>query len=271
MPRLVERSGLLLDRRRLQENGSRVTTQRPLGQHESGRDVQPYVWPLSGWTAANTATYVELELIGHMLRSLLDQSNIWAQANSTTRRVPKRSALIFCAILYLFAPEDLSSQDCRFIHPPPAPEASDFLDQPPTDTQTHFAGPVIQMINVRCWSAEPAQPSRCVGGVHGDQKVTVFVPTSDSVDPTRIDQSFRQKVMHSFSRGGRANDLKASDLPPGIFVSFKGHPIYKVRKIQYTMRGRKAGVNVTVEFVHEPSGGECYFYVAVWTAVKQGQ
>jgi hypothetical protein len=104
--------------------------------------------------------------------------------------------------------------------------------------------------------------------------VTAFVATSG--DPAQIDTKFRQQTLATFSGGGWNSVMKPEDLPPGIFVSFKGHPAFRIIHVQFPIQGRepplsnriKTGVRVVAEFEHEPSNGECYFYLAVWTAVK---
>jgi hypothetical protein len=179
-------------------------------------------------------------------------------------------------LLFLGAAGSLHSQDARYVNPPPPPQASDF-PQPPNDAQFHWRGPVIRAVNVKCWYAEPSAPDKFLGGEHGTQQVTAFIATSDLTQPpAKIDTSFHQTTLVSFSGGGKTSDLKAKDLPPGIFVSFKGHPILKVTGVQFPTQGHdlfptgptKTGVKITAEFMHNPGMGECYFYVAVWTAVK---
>lgn len=163
----------------------------------------------------------------------------------------------------------------QYVHPPGPPSESDF-PQPPSDEHVHWRGPVIRQISVQCWSAEPSNPSQFTGGVHGVQKVTNFVRTGDPADTAHVDTTFRQKTTTSFSGGGAKSNLKADDIPAGIFISFKGHPIFKIMQIEYPTSGQDpplvgpsgTGVKVSAEFEHEPRMGECYFYVAVWTAIK---
>jgi hypothetical protein len=169
---------------------------------------------------------------------------------------------------------NIHSQECHFVHPLPPPAASDFPSRP-TDSQKRFVGPVIRAFQVQCWSAEPSAPQKCIGGTHGTQKVSILVPINELVDPKHIDTSFRQQVLTSFSTGGWSPVLKSEDLPPGLFVSFKGHPIFKITEVRYPAEEsdpvsgtRKIGVRISAEFVHEPSMGECYFYAALWAAVK---
>jgi hypothetical protein len=124
-------------------------------------------------------------------------------------------------------------EQCNFVHPPPPPQPKDF-PQPPDDHNVHFRGPVIRPFNVKCWTAEPSAPTKCVGGIEGLQKVTAFVPTSDrSGNPRQIDTSFRQQTLTSFSVGGSASYLKPADIPAGIFVSFRGAPIYTVTRVRF--------------------------------------
>ena len=118
--------------------------------------------------------------------------------------------------------------------------------------------------------------SKLFGGEHGTQHVTSFIPTSDLAPAGQVDTSFHQTNLRSFSGGGQNSDLKASDVPAGIFVSLKGHPILKVTALQYPVQDhdpplfgpQKTGVKLAVDFRHEPGNGECYLYVAVWIAVK---
>jgi hypothetical protein len=175
---------------------------------------------------------------------------------------------------FVFTSGILLPQECHFVHPPPVPQPEEF-PQPPKDGGTHFRGPVIRAFNVRCWTAEPSEPSKCIGGVEGFQKVTAFAPTSDSKDTKEADTSFHQQTLSSFSAGGATSDLKPANIPPGIFVSLKGHPIFKVRRVQYPIEmkenfvsPRATGVKVEADFEHTKTSGECYFYVAVWVAEK---
>ena|ERR1700678_884178 len=168
------------------------------------------------------------------------------------------------------------SQSPTFVHPPKPLQPTDFY-QPPNDGRTHFVGPIIRPLDVKCWYAEPSAPTKPIGGVHGFQEVVVYLPTDDLTDAAHIDNSFRQSPLH-FAGGGATSDIKPEDLPPGIFLSFKGHPIYKVLEVKYPsqpeVRGTpsaaksKIGVTVRINCEHEPTNGECYFYLAAWTAVK---
>jgi hypothetical protein len=189
---------------------------------------------------------------------------------------PRTATLIGLLTVLGFA-ATLHSQGPQYLHPPPQPQASDF-PQPPSDGPTHWSGPVIRAANVKCWSAEPSAPSKFLGGEHGTQQITAFVGTSDPTSPPiQLDTSFHQTTLDSFSGGGKISDLKAQDLPPGIFVSLKGHPVIKVTSVHYPIQDHdyipvfgplKTGVRVTIDFMHDPGMGECYLYVAVWTAVK---
>jgi hypothetical protein len=92
------------------------------------------------------------------------------------------------------------------------------------------------------------------------------------------DTTFHQRAPLPFSAGGVTSEIKASELPPGMFISFKGHPVFKAVKIQYPVRSHdppldlndelKTGASVEVAFSHEPTNGECYLYVAIRIAVK---
>ena len=190
------------------------------------------------------------------------------------RRAFQHRVFTICAMTIVCAAASLRAQECNYVHPPAQPQASDF-PQPPNAPDTHFRGPIIRPINAQCWYAEPSTPAKCIGGIHGVQKVTALVPIDD-IDLAHLDTNFRQKTLASFSGGGKTSALKADELPAGFFVSFKGHPVYSVTKVQYPVKGmvpphwnqRQTGVNIELDFEHEPTNGECYFYVALWVAVK---
>jgi hypothetical protein len=181
--------------------------------------------------------------------------------------------IILYAVMVLSVSLAIHSQECHYVHPPPPPEASDF-PQPPSGAHVHFLGPVIRPFQVRCWYSEPSTPSKCVGGIHGTQKVTAFVPVN--ADKSHIDRTFRQTIISSFSAGGKTSDFRAENMPPGIFISFKGHPIFAVSDVKYPAENqesrisgqRESGVTVQVDFEHEPTNGECYLYLAVWVSVQ---
>jgi hypothetical protein len=186
------------------------------------------------------------------------------------------TTIAISALLVFWMVASLNPAIAQYVHPAPPLQASDF-PQPPNNNQFHWLGPAIRPVDVKCWSAQPAEPSKFLGGVHGIQQVNSFVPTSDLTLPrAQLDTSFRQTTLASFSGGGKFSDLKPEDLPPGIFVSFKGHPILKVTSVQYPIQDHdppligpvKTGVKVTADFMHEPRMGECYLYEAIWVAVK---
>lgn len=186
------------------------------------------------------------------------------------------AARIIRVLIALGIAGGLHPLNAQYVHPPPPPQAADF-EQPPNDNHTRWRGPAIRAVNVKCWTAEPSEPAKLFGGEHGTQQVTAFVPTSDlTPSAAQVDTSFHQATFRSFSGGGKMSDLKPKDLPPGIFVSVKGHPILKVTGVQYPIQDhdpalfgpQKIGVRVAFDFIHEPGNGECYLYVAVWTAVK---
>jgi hypothetical protein len=184
----------------------------------------------------------------------------------------KRGFVAFFALL--LTTTIVLPQECHFVHPPPAPKPEEF-PQPPKVDGTHFRGPVIRSFNVQCWTAEPSDPSKCIGGVDGLQKVSVFVPTSYSPNTTQADPAFHQENVSSFSGGGLHSGLLPGDIPPGIFVSFNGHPMFKATRIQFPIEmtdgiggARGTGVKVEADFEHTKTSGECYFYVAVWVAEK---
>src|SRR5258708_32753282 len=186
--------------------------------------------------------------------------------------------VLLCAVtLATLIPGPLIPQACHYVHPPAPPEASQF-SQPPNDTRVKFVGPVIRQLNVACWYAEPGAPEKCIGGVHGFQRVQSFLPTDGIVKPEAIDTSFRQKSPLPFSAGGGTAEINNEDLPPGLFISLKGHPVFKVTKVEFPLKAHDpplafngppvTGASVELEFSHEPSNGECYLYIAVWVAVK---
>jgi hypothetical protein len=182
-----------------------------------------------------------------------------------------------CATITFCISGVFSAQECHYVHPPLSPPDESAFPQPPSSDKIKFVGPIIRQVGVTCWYAEPDAPAKCVGGVHGFQKIVSFVPTEPTVRSASVDTSFRQKSLSSFSAGGATSELKSEDIPPGIFVSFKGHPVFKVTKVQFPAKsvelvrlqeGLTTGVSVELDFSHEPSNGECYLYVAVWVAVK---
>jgi hypothetical protein len=182
--------------------------------------------------------------------------------------------ILVCVVGLLWPIGALHSQVPQFVHPPQPPAASDFA-QPPENAKTHWRGPAIGGFNVRCWSAEPSEPTQFVGGVHGIQNVTAFVSTSELMDSGGLDTSFRQTTLASFSGGGMASEVNPRDLPAGFFMSFKGHPAFKVKEVKYPASSLElprmtpsTGVMVVVDFLHEPRMGECGLYMAIWSAVK---
>jgi hypothetical protein len=173
-------------------------------------------------------------------------------------------------MVYCWLPYGASAQ---YVHPPAPPTAQDF-DQPPAKTQARMRGPQVTRANVRCWGAEPEAPTKFFGGVHDFQNVSVFVPLEPLLAGAEIDTTFRQDRVRSLDRGGADSPLTVSEVPPGLFVSIRGHPVFKVIGFKFPSQsaspapGRK-GVTINIAFRHEPNMGECYLDVAVWVAVKQ--
>jgi hypothetical protein len=161
-----------------------------------------------------------------------------------------------------------------YVHPPSGIGPSDF-SQPPTNAQSRWRGPTIRQFNVRCWSAEPWAPDKPVGGTSETQAVTVFLPIEE-IDGPHLDTTFRQTNLDDFAGGGFKSELRAEDIPAGIFVAFKGHPVFRINKVEYPVSNHdpapfgpiRTGALVSAEFLHLPTMGECYFYAAIWSAEK---
>lgn len=177
-------------------------------------------------------------------------------------------------VLITAVPHCVSQPPYHYVHPPPPPQAKDFA-QPPRDSSRQWSEPEIRSFNTQCWSAEPNAPNGPVGGAHGLQKVFAFVPVSTKEQ--RVDRTFHQTNLGSFSGGGLSSSLTAEELPSGIFISFVGHPIYRITKVQYPSRNPLIPspfgtlVTITADFQHEPQQAECFFYVAVWTSERSNR
>jgi hypothetical protein len=163
-----------------------------------------------------------------------------------------------------------SAQGFTFVHPS-GPPSSDSFQRPPAVAGILWNGPHIGQANSRCWSAEPTAPTIPIGGSDDWQKLVGFVAIEG--DPVaQIDNSFRQSDVHALAGGGATSELTPTDLPPGIFVSVKAHPVFKVTRIRYLEKGPALsskgdrGVAVEADFLASRSMGECYFYFAVWEA-----
>lgn len=163
----------------------------------------------------------------------------------------------------------------QHVHPPAFFQPTAF-EQPPSVTGIRWVGPAIKQIYVQCWSVNPLSPNVPVGGTKEVQKVLTFVPTPPIEKEVEI--SYRQENVGSFSSGGMTSKLNAEELPRGIFISFKGHPVFRIVRIEYPKTNPipypaaagRIGATVTAEFLHTPTMGECYFYSAIWVAQKVG-
>jgi hypothetical protein len=92
--------------------------------------------------------------------------------------------------------------------------------------------------------------------------------------PETLDTGFRQETVRSFSGGGAELTLKASDVPPGLFVSIRAHPVFRITRLEYpsmNTAANKRGLTVGADFRHEPSMGECYFDIAIWAVAKESK
>jgi hypothetical protein len=179
------------------------------------------------------------------------------------------------AMSFLLAQVALS-QGIGPVHPQTAPDASKFV-QPPILPSRKWRDPVIRGAGVQCWTVSPSEPATPVGGVHGAQHITVFVPLRRIGEPWQVDSTFQQTEVPSLAGGGALPVLTAADIPKGLFISVKAHPIFRVTKVKYPVTSPpltepgKSGVLLSADFSAEPEMGECYFFVAVWVAVPNPQ
>lgn len=161
-----------------------------------------------------------------------------------------------------------------FVHPPQSMTEADF-PQPPDAIQSRVTGPTISSINAQCWHVEPSDPEKFVGGTMDTQNITGFIPMAFP-DGSERDTTFQQNDFRNFAGGGSTAVLKQSDIPPGIFLSFRAHPIYRITKLEFPVRQSvpifpnfgRVGVRIFAEFKHLPRMGECYFYAAAWLVAK---
>ena len=142
--------------------------------------------------------------------------------------------------------------------------------QPPEGAADAWWGPSISATTAKCRHVEPDDPQTPVGGIHGEQFVTSVIRLPREIVERR-DKNFEQGMLQWLSRGGRKSDLEPGDLPTGVFLAARGHPIFKVNAVELDTANILAGggpaLVVTAEFVHEPRMGECYFYLAAWVAL----
>lgn len=163
-----------------------------------------------------------------------------------------------------------ATQDYSILaHPRPVPEEQEFR-QPPEGEAGAWWGPSISATTAKCWRVEPDDPQTPVGGIHGEQIVTGVIRLPREMVERR-DKNFQQGALQGLSGGGWESDLEPGDLPAGVFLAARGHPIFKVNGVDLDSSNILAGggpaLVVTAEFVHEPRMGECYFYLAAWVAL----
>lgn len=187
------------------------------------------------------------------------------------RSVARVRAGLICAGLASVA----IAQGVAFVHPAGQPPATSFDQPPPAAAGFAWKGPRIGGVYTHCWHAEPNAPTVPIGGENDWQKVSGFVRID--LDPgTEIETSFKQNTFGHLAGGGAKTELTPADLPAGIFVSVKAHPVFKVTRVHYPVTeaypplvGPKVrGLRLDADFMHLPSMGECYFYFAVWEAEK---
>ena len=198
----------------------------------------------------------------------------WAMTENGSPRVKWRlPAAAVCALTMAFLAKQADAQQYIYSHPPEAPTAGAF----PVPQQLqghHFIGPLINSVGIRCWSAEPSAPDVPVGGVHGWQDFTSFIPLM--VQPNHLDLLFHQTDFRSFSGGGAQPAMKPENIPSGVYVQFDAHPVCQIATVQFPTMGHfppmfgplKQGLKVSGRFLSEPSMDECYFFMAVWLVLK---
>lgn len=165
-----------------------------------------------------------------------------------------------------------SAQDYSILaHPQPPPQAEDFR-QPPSEAGIDWVGPFVNQVgDATCWRVEPFAPSVPVGGQHGIQHVVGFVHLPHELLGER-DTGFSQTDMQGLAGGGQQSDLKPGAIPSGFFLTARSHPIFRVTKVELVAKTPffpGPVLAVFADFWHEPTMGECYFYLAGWIARQQ--
>lgn len=178
----------------------------------------------------------------------------------------ERTLALRASVCVLFAIWFMAAEArAQYIHSRSPPTASDF-PHPPTGTGLNWRGPSIKQLPARCWYAEPRAPNVPIGGTSEVQALSSFHPIV-----TNSARTVRQTDLSALAGGGWQTPLKSDDLPSGVYVAVRAHPVFRVTKIEHPARGidfsegrNRTGVQITAEFLHTPTMGECYFYAAVW-------
>jgi hypothetical protein len=183
-----------------------------------------------------------------------------------------RAQLLALGFLSLLAGHGIAhGQEYNYIHPSSV-TAADFA--PPEDPGFVWEGPVIRPFNgITCWHAEPNAPTVPVGGLDDWQKIIGFIPIGN----VKANAGYHQKDFRTFAGGGAQREFKAEDMPPGLFLEFKAHPVWKIVSVAYPAKdplailggSKKVGVLVTAEFLAGKTMGECEFAAAAWIATSK--
>jgi hypothetical protein len=176
--------------------------------------------------------------------------------------------MLFSRYIFASLMASIVSVQAQNIHSNEPPDPNSF-DPPPKNDNIRWLGPFIQQAGVRCWHLEPDDPTKPVGGTNELQSVIIEVPLEISGSGANYKQS-----NFLTSGGGMQAVLSAAELPEGLHISIKAHPVYRLTKVEYPVQVRfppifgpaRTGVRVLADFLHGPTMGECYFAVAVWAA-----
>ena len=204
-------------------------------------------------------------------RQQLHRGSAWKREGGVGVSVARSTSFIVALVAGLALPQ-INQALAQYVHPT-GPPPTDSFQRPSADDVRRWAGPYIHQVNVRCWYAQPTAPEKPIGGAKGIQKVSQFFPLQSG---TEIDTSYQQTKLLTFSGGGMSLGMEPREMPRGVFVSFRGHPVWSVTKIEYPTRGisfstpgkTAAGIKISLDFIHEPTMGECGLYAAVWLAQK---